>query len=47
MPRSNKKKKCLNQRAVPVEDEAIAHLLSKERAIMISRAVVRFRFIVP
>ena len=40
MPRSNKKKH-VEQRAVPTEDSTVALLLSKERNLMIKRAMVR------
>ena len=41
MPRSNRKKHS-DQRAVPTGDATIANLLSKETALMIDRAKVRY-----
>ena len=40
MPRSNKKKKCTYQPAVPTDDNAISLLLGKEKTLLISRAIV-------
>ena len=41
MPRSNKKKHS-EQRAVPKGDTTVALLLSKERTLMINRAMVKY-----
>ena len=42
MARSNKQKKKISQPAATNEDNAVAQLLSKEKTIMISRAIVSF-----